>query len=202
MSDRLSASWSRPGASAPRPRAGPSSLRRRARRPSVDGLQRSLVVAVPVVRGSAHLPTVAARCLHGFSSAVAVLTGTRELRVISSLVAHRIEETAGRPADPALVKKLATELYLAPKRFSHLSDRRIHPGRLLRHRPVRGAFGGRNEKAAVKALETAKRLEMQTHLARWAEMNTSSARAAGWPRRLSADGSIVERIGPPSEALP
>jgi len=159
----------------------------------VDGLQRSLVVTVPVVRRVARgarftgVPWVLVVST-GFSSAVSVLTGARGLRVISSLVAHRIEETTGQPADPALVKKLAIELYLAPKRFSHLSDRRLRPGRLMRRWAVRGAFGRRNEKAVVKALEAAERLEMQPHLARWAEMDTSSARLHRRPGGSSTDG--------------
>ena len=146
-----------------------------------DGLQRSLVVAVPVVRRVARgarftgVPWVLVAST-GFSSAVTVLAGTRELRVLSSLVAHRIEETTGQPADPALVKKLAIELYLSPKRFLHLSDRRLRPGRLMRRWAVRGAFGRSNKNAVVKALEAAERLEMQPHLSRWAEMDTSSAR--------------------------
>jgi len=42
-----------------------------------------------------------------------IRAGVREVRVIGSLLAHRLEQETGAAADPALVKKLAVELYLA-----------------------------------------------------------------------------------------
>ena len=61
------------------------------------------------------------------SIGVAVRTGARELQVISALVAHRLEQ-AGAPDDPALVKKLAIDLYLDPEPDAR-SGRRQAPSR-------------------------------------------------------------------------
>jgi hypothetical protein len=39
-------------------------------------------------------------------------------------LAHRLERATGAPSEPALVKKLAIDLYLDPKRTLHLTDGR------------------------------------------------------------------------------
>src|SRR3954469_14985289 len=84
-------------------------------------IQRIVVLAAPVVRrlirGArfTRVPWVMIAS-SAFSIGAAVRTGVRELQVLSSLVAHRVEQATGAPADPLLVKKLAIELYLDPKR--------------------------------------------------------------------------------------
>ena len=118
-----------------------------------DRFQRVLVLAVPVVRTVAkgarftRVPWVLLGT-SAVSTGLTVRTGVREVQVLGSLVAHRIEETTGQPADPALVKKLAVELYLAPKRSPELSDRRLRLHRLVKRWVVRAAFRRKTGKAA------------------------------------------------------
>ena len=83
-------------------------------------IQRVVVLAVPVVRRLVRgarftrVPWVMVAS-SALSVGIAVRTGIRELRVLSSLVAHRLEEATGEPPEPALVKKLAIELEPAPE---------------------------------------------------------------------------------------
>jgi hypothetical protein len=147
-----------------------------------DQVQRVAVIAVPLVRTFARrawLPTVpwALVASTSVSVGVAVRTGVREVRVLGSLLAHRIEQATGEPADPDLVKKLAIELYLAPKRRPDLADRRLRAGRLVRRWVFRGVLGRDTVKTAVKALEAAERLEVRPLVAAWAR--TGAARQTG-----------------------
>ena len=98
--------------------------------------------------------------------------GVRELQVLGALIAQRIEALTGGPADPSLVKKLAVELYLAPKRPPDLSDRRLRLQRLVRRWSFRGAIGRDTGTAATKALEAAERLDLRPLIARWDERAT------------------------------
>ena len=132
------------------------------------------MLAVPVLRTVARgarftrVPWVLVAST-AVSVALTVRTGVREVQVLGSLVAHRIEEATGEPADPALVKKLTVELYLAPKRVPELSDRRLRLGRLVRRWVLSGALGRDTGKAATRALETADRLDVRPLVDRWAE---------------------------------
>ena len=101
------------------------------------------------------------------SVGIAVRTGIRELRVLSSLVAHRLEEATGQPPEPALVKKLAIELYLHPKRRPDVDS---GPGvvGLTRRWVLGGAFGRNTSERAAKAFEAAERLDAGDLAARWA----------------------------------
>ena len=74
------------------------------------------------------------------SIGVAVRTGVRELQLIAALVAHRLEQ-AGLARDPALVKKLAIDLYLEPKRTPDPADGGLRLGRLARKWVFSGALG-------------------------------------------------------------
>jgi len=96
------------------------------------------------------------------TTGVAVRTGVRELQVLASLIAHRIEQTAGAPADPALVRKLAIDLYLHPKRPPDLTDDGLHLVRLSRRWVLSGAFGRNTSKRAERALDAAERLDAAT----------------------------------------
>ncbi len=95
-----------------------------------------------------------------------VRAGVREVRVIGSLLAYRLEQATGRPADPALVKQLTLELYLSPKRTPTLSGG-LQLGRLVRKWLFRGAIGRDTRKGAWKALEAAERLDVATLESRW-----------------------------------
>jgi hypothetical protein len=145
-----------------------------------DRLQRVVALAVPVVRTvakgarSTRVPWVLLATT-AVSTGLTVRTGAREVRVLGSLVAHRIEETTRQPADPALVKKLTVELYLAPKRLPELSDRRLRLHRLITRWLFRGAIGRKTGKAATKALEAAERLDVHPLITRWAELDDPSS---------------------------
>ena len=98
---------------------------------------------------------------------MSVRAGVREVQVLGSLIAHRIEHETGLPADPALVKKLTVELYLAPKKAPDLRDRRLRIPRLVRRWVVSGAIGFGTSKAAPRALDAAERLDIRATLRRW-----------------------------------
>lgn len=127
--------------------------------------QKVVVLAVPVVRAVAagaritRVPWVLASST-ALSIGLTVRAGVREVQVLGSLVAYRLEQATGRPADPALVEKLTIELYLAPKKTPDLSDRRLRAGRLVRRWIFRGAFGRETRKNAGRALDRAERLDL------------------------------------------
>jgi hypothetical protein len=137
-----------------------------------DTLQRIAVIATPIVRtvarGSRFLPRVPwVLVASTTASLVVTLTaGVREVRVLGSLIAHRLELATGRPPDPALVKQLALELYLSPGRTPKL-DGGLPLGRLVRRWLFRGAFGKDTRRAAGKALDAAERLDVAALDARW-----------------------------------
>jgi hypothetical protein len=87
--------------------------------------------------------------------------------VLSSLVAFRIEQATGAPADPQLVKKVAVDLYLDPKRKIDLTDGRLRLVRLTRKWLLLGAFGRTTSKRAGKALEAADKLDGADLATRW-----------------------------------
>ncbi|HEY7732495.1 MAG TPA: hypothetical protein VH950_16560 [Gaiellaceae bacterium] len=135
------------------------------------GIQRVVVLAVPVLRTLARgarftrVPWVMVISTVT-SIGLAVRTGVRELQVLAALVAHRLEEATGS-ADPALVEKLAVDLYLEPKRFPDLGDDRLHLIRLTRRWVFRGAFGRDTAKQARRALDAAERLDVRAAHAAW-----------------------------------
>ena len=137
-----------------------------------DDIQRVVVLAVPVVRTLARgarftkVPWVMV-VSSAVSIGVAVRTGVRELQVLASLVAHRLDQ-AGAPSDPALVKKLAVDLYLHPKRAPDPADRRLRLVRLTRKWVLSGAFGRKTSKRAARALDAAERFDAAALSARWA----------------------------------
>jgi hypothetical protein len=140
-----------------------------------DKVQRVVVLATPVVRVVARgakftrLPW-AMVASSSVSVGIAVRTGVREIQVLSSLVAHRIEQATGAPADPKLVEKVAVDLYLDPKRKPDLTDERLRLVRLTRKWVLLGAFGRSTSKRAGKALEAADKLDGQDLAARWSAL--------------------------------
>jgi hypothetical protein len=137
-----------------------------------DNVQRVVVLAVPVlrtfVRGMriTRVPWVLVASTT-VSLGLAVRTGVREIQVLAALLAYRLEQASGEPADPALVKKLAVELYLEPKAAPDLFADRLRLGRLTRRWLVRGAFGRSTEKQAKRALDAAGKLDMDAALSAW-----------------------------------
>ena len=135
-------------------------------------IQRVAVLAVPVVRRLARaarltrVPWVMVAS-SAVSIGIAVHTGVRELQVLASLVAYRLEQATGAPSEPALVKKLAIDLYLDPKRTLHLADERLRLLRLTRKWVLGGAIGRKTSKRATRALDAAERLDIAALSARW-----------------------------------
>ncbi|MEO5632630.1 hypothetical protein [Gaiella sp.] len=138
-----------------------------------DNIQRVVVLPVPVIRTLAkgarftRVPWVMVASTT-VSVGIAVRTGVRELQVIAALVAHRLETGHDSPPDPALVKRVAVELYLDPKHAPDLSGDRLRLVRLTRKWIVSGAFGRNTSKQATKALDAAERLDAPAVRARWA----------------------------------
>jgi hypothetical protein len=147
-----------------------------------DDIQRVIVLSVPVIRSFARgaklvkLPWVIL-ATSALSVGVAVRTGVREIQVISSLLAYRIEKETGAPANPELLKKLAVDLYLHPRRKVELRDDKLRLVRLSRKWTLGGVFGRKTEKRAAKALLAAERLDVEAVVARWAELRRRHRRA-------------------------
>jgi hypothetical protein len=137
-----------------------------------DTIQRVAVVATPIVRtlarGSRFLPRVPWVLVASTSASLVVTlrAGVNEVRVLGSLIAYRLEQETGRPADPGLVKQLTLQLYLSPRRTPSLSGG-LPLGRLVRRWLFRGAIGKDTRKAAYKALDAAERLDVATLESRW-----------------------------------
>ena len=115
-------------------------------------IQRVVILAIPVLRRVARgarlikVPWVFVASTT-LSIGIAVRSGVKEIQALSSLIAHRLEQATGTPADPALVKKLTVDLYLHPRRTPTLSNERLRIVRLTRKWLLGGAFG-RNDRAA------------------------------------------------------
>ena len=130
-----------------------------------DRVQRFVAIATPAVRIFARgarftrVPWVLVAST-AVSLTTTVRAGVREVRVIDSLLAHRLEQATGVPADPALVKKLALELYLAPKRDPDVATLELPLAQLARKWLLRGVFGRNTRKAAEKALDAAEKLDL------------------------------------------
>jgi hypothetical protein len=101
------------------------------------------------------------------SIGIAVRSGVKEIQTLSSLIAHRLERATGTPADPALVKKLAVDLYLRPRRAPSLESDRVRIVRLTRKWLIGGAFGRKTERRASRALEAAERIDVAALAAEW-----------------------------------
>ncbi len=93
---------------------------------------------------------------------IAVRTGVRELQVLAALVAYRLEATSGAPADAALVRRVAVDLYLDPKRPPDPARDRPRFVRLTRKWLLSGTFGRNTAKQADKALVAAERLDVRS----------------------------------------
>jgi hypothetical protein len=137
-----------------------------------DKVQRVVVLATPVVRivaRGAKFTRVpwAMVASSSVSVGIAVRNGVREIQVLSSLVAHRIEQATGAPADARLVEKIAVDLYLDPRRQPDLADDRLRLVRLTRKWVLLGAFGRSSSKRAGKALEAAEKIDGRSLTARW-----------------------------------
>ena len=116
------------------------------------------------------------------SIGVAVRSGVKEIQTLSSLVSHRLERATGAPANPALVKKLAVDLYLHPRRVPSLDNDRVRIVRLTRKWLIGGAFGRKTERRTSRALEAAERIDVAALAAEWDNARKDKAGRRGKPR--------------------
>lgn len=130
-----------------------------------DAIQRFVGIATPLVRIAfrgarfTRVPWVLVAS-SAVSLGVTVRNGVRELRAIAALLAHRFEMETGAPPDPALLRKLALELYLKPRRTPDVSGLRLPLARLARRWIVSGALGRNTRGKTEKALDAAERLDI------------------------------------------
>ena len=141
---------------------------------TADQVQRVVVLAVPVVRTLARgarftrVPWVLIASTTD-SIGATVRAGIREVQMIGALLAHRLETSTGLPADPALVRRLAVDLYLSPRRTPQLHDHPLPLRRLLQRWLFKGAFGRDTKRAASRALEAAEELDVKGYAAQTQE---------------------------------
>jgi hypothetical protein len=148
-----------------------------------DRLQRVVVVAVPILRTVARgarftrVPWVLVAST-AVSVAATVRSGVREVQVIGSLLAYRLEQTIGADPDPALVTKLALALYLDPRRKPDASESLLPLRRLLQRWLFKGAFGRDTRRTALKALDAAERLDLGSYVDGWGSSARSETRVS------------------------
>jgi hypothetical protein len=146
-----------------RPELGPGPIR-------PDKVQRVVVLATPVVRIAARgakftrLPW-AMVASSSVSVGLAVRTGVREIQVLSSLVAHRIEQATEHPPTPGSSRR---SLSISTSTRSGSSTSRTTGFRWCGS-PASGwgAFGRSTSKRAGKALDAADKLDGRDLAARW-----------------------------------
>ena len=135
-------------------------------------IHRVVALAVPVLRRLARgarftrIPWVFVATTT-LSIGIAVKSGVKEIQTLSSLIAQRLESATGTPADPTLVKKLAVDLYLHPRRTPTLDNDRVRIVRLTRKWLIGGAFGRKTERRASRAFEAAERIDVAALAAEW-----------------------------------
>ena len=153
-----------------------------------DRVQRFVAVATPTIRVLARgarftrVPWVLVAST-AVSLTTTVRAGVREVRVLGSLLAFRLEQVSGAPADPALVKKLAVELYLAPKRKPDVARLDLPLAQLARRWLLRGLFGRDTRRAAEMALDAAEQLDLDRVLETRRTCAVGTSPAAGNPWR-------------------
>ena len=155
-------------------------------------IQKVVALAVPVLRRLARgarvmkVPWVFVASTT-LSVWITVRSGVKEIQALSSLIAHRLEAATGAPADPALVKKLAVDLYLHPRRRPNLDNDRVRIVRLTRKWLIGGAFGRKTERRASRALKAAERIDAASLAAEWDAARSEKERAN--PERRDDRGS-------------
>lgn len=163
-------------------------------------IQRVVVLAVPVVRRLARgarvmkVPWVFVASTT-ISMGIAVRSGVKEIQALSSLVAYRLEQVTGEPADPALVKKLAVDLYLHPRRAPKLDNDRARIIRLTRKWLFLGVFGRKTQRRASRALEAAERIDAAALAAEWERRRPNEVKS-GRAGDGSSTSTTPRREGP------
>jgi len=138
-----------------------------------DHVQRFVAIATPTLRAlgrGARFSRMPWALIASSAVSITVTTrvGVRELQVIGSFVAHRLEVATGTKPDPALVKKIAVELYVDPKSTPDVSDRSLRLHRVARRWLTTGALGTDTRRRAYRSLDAVERLDARGLATRWA----------------------------------
>jgi hypothetical protein len=157
-----------------------------------EQIQKVAVLAVPVVRrlartgripGVRRVPWVFTATTAAAVS-VQLRQGVREMQVLGSYLATRIEDTTGRPADPELVKRTMVELYLRPEQAPNLTKRRARTGSVARSWLVRGLLGRDGDDRIRRAIAAVERLDVDELASQWAKRHDAiEAHLAETPAR-------------------
>src|SRR5262249_5764622 len=146
-------------------------------------VQRGVTLAVPVARRLSRgasvfkFPWVMVAST-SVSVGFAVRAGVKEIQALSSLLAYRLEQSTGAPSDPELVKKLAVDLYLNPKRAPRLEDDKLRVVRLPRKWVLNGAFGRKTKRRSARALVAAERIDIAAAASQWEALRRRNDRSA------------------------
>lgn len=137
-----------------------------------DQVQKFVGFATPALRAlgpAARFTRVPWALVASSAVSVTVTTrvGVREVQVLGSLIAHRLEMSTGERPDPALVKKLAIELYLDPRSTPDVADPRLRVSRLARRWLMSGALARDTRRRAYRSLDAAERLDGRGIVTRW-----------------------------------
>jgi hypothetical protein len=139
-----------------------------------DQIQQVAIIALPIARrvgmlrrvpGVKRMPWVLSLVTVA-NVARAIRQGVREVQVVGSYLATRMQATTGQPPDPALVKALTVQLYLFPSRRPSAADTSVPAGRLLRRWLTYGLVGRTTSKSAMRAIDAVERLDVPALLAR------------------------------------
>jgi hypothetical protein len=137
-----------------------------------DQIQQIAIVVTPIVRraglvrkvpGVRRVPWILSLVTIG-NVTRSIRQGVREVQLIGSYLAARLQGATGKPPDPALVKRLTVQVYLAPSRKLNLTDtdQRAATGKLLQRWLINGLLGRTSNKAAVRAIGAVERLDIAT----------------------------------------
>jgi hypothetical protein len=92
-----------------------------------------------------------------------IRAGVREVQVVGSYLAARIQHATGAAPDPELVKRLTVQLYLSPtRRVDPSANERVPARKLLQRWLFNGLLGRTSNKAAVRAIGAVERLDVAT----------------------------------------
>ena len=155
-------------------------------------IQRVVVLAVPLVRRLARgarltrVPWLMVAS-SAVSIGIAVRTGVRELQVLASLVAHRLEHATGVPSDPG-TRQEAGDRSLSRSEADSSPGGRQAAARST-HPQMGGGWGLRPEasKRATRALDAAERFDAAALSAHWDALRRPQDEAASGTPRSSAN---------------
>jgi len=135
----------------------------------IGRIQQIALIVAPMVRrlgraskkipGGKKMPWVAVATT-ATSVGTSLRQGVRDVQVVGSFLACRLERATGRPADPALVKSLTAQLYLSPTKAPVPAERPAM-GRLLGRWLIAGVLGAESMRYAHNAIDAVERLDLR-----------------------------------------